>query len=90
METVARSVVVHGRVQGVFFRDSCRQQARGLGVAGWVRNEPDGSVRVHVEGEPEAVASLVRWLHEGPPFAQVRRVDVNDAGPTGAAGFEVR
>jgi acylphosphatase len=83
-------VVVHGRVQGVFFRDSCRQEAARLGVAGWVRNEPDGSVRVHVEGDPEAVSSLVQWLHEGPPYARVQRVEVADAGPTGAKGFHVR
>jgi acylphosphatase len=90
MAATARSVVVHGRVQGVFFRDSCLREAERLGVSGWVRNEPDGSVRVHVEGEPEAVASLVRWLHEGPPYARVLRVDVNEAGPTGATRFEVR
>jgi acylphosphatase len=74
----------------VFFRDSCLREAQRLGVSGWVRNEPDGSVRVQVEGDPEAVAALVQWLHEGPPYARVRRVDVNDAGSTGATTFEVR
>jgi acylphosphatase len=81
---------VHGRVQGVFFRDSCRQEAEAAGVRGWVRNEPDGSVSAQFEGAPGAVDRLVEWCHSGPPSARVRRIDVNDVGISGVATFEVR
>ncbi len=87
---VAKVAVVHGRVQGVFFRDSCLREARRAGVTGWVRNEPDGTVRAHVEGDPSSVDALVRWLHEGPPFARVHHVDLTDVPPTGSSIFEVR
>lgn len=85
--SVARDVVVHGEVQGVFFRDSCRREAERLGVAGWVRNEPDGTVAAHLEGPPAAVEELVRWCHDGPPRARVERVDVVEAEPKGVGGF---
>lgn len=84
---VARDVVVHGAVQGVFFRDSCRREAERLGVAGWIRNEPDGTVAGHFEGPREAVEELVGWCHEGPPRARVQRVDVVGSEPQDAAGF---
>jgi acylphosphatase len=87
---VARSVVVHGSVQGVFFRDTCRQMAEKVQVAGWVRNEPDGTVAAHFEGTAEAVESMVTWCHEGPARARVDRVEVTPARPTGLAGFDVR
>ena len=90
MSTTARRVRVHGRVQGVFFRDSCRAEAEARGVAGWVTNEPDGSVSAHLEGDPESVAAVVTWCHEGPRHAQVERVDESEAPPEGLAGFEVR
>ncbi len=90
MATVARSVTVHGRVQGVFFRDSCRSEARRHGVAGWVRNEPDGSVQALFEGPPESVEAMVDWCRSGPPHSRVARVDVAEAEPSGAASFEVR
>ena len=90
MTTTARRVRVHGRVQGVFFRDSCRAEAQARGVAGWVTNEPDGSVSAHLEGDPEAVAAVVAWCHDGPRHARVERVDEHDATPEGLAGFEVR
>ncbi len=86
---VARRVVVHGRVQGVFFRDSCRRAARSAGVSGWVRNEPDGSVAAVFEGPATAVDQMVRWCHEGPPRAQVERVHVTEADPSGSASFDV-
>lgn len=89
-ETIARDVVVSGRVQGVFFRDSTRREARRLGVTGWVRNCPDGTVRAHVEGVPEAVAELVRWCREGPRHADVDDVRVSEAESEGGRGFEVR
>src|SRR4051812_25064600 len=67
----AVDVTVTGRVQGVSFRAYAEQQAARLGVAGWVRNEPDGSVAVHVEGDADAVDAFVRWAHEGPGLARV-------------------
>lgn len=80
---------VTGRVQGVSFRWYTQEQARRLGVSGWVRNEPDGSVLLHAEGDDEAVDALVAWCHDGPGFARVRGVAVRDASPTGAAGFDI-
>jgi acylphosphatase len=81
---------VTGRVQGVSFRWYTQEQARSLGVAGWVRNEPDGSVLVHAEGEAEAVDALVAWCHDGPALARVAEVAVREAAPSGARGFDVR
>lgn len=87
---VARTVVVHGRVQGVFFRDTCRREAEAARVAGWVRNEPDGSVAALFEGHQDAVRAMVDWCRSGPPSARVSRVEVTEVEPTGAAAFEVR
>lgn len=80
---------VTGRVQGVSFRWYTQEQARRLGVAGWVRNEPDGSVLLHAEGDGAAVDALVAWCHEGPALARVRGVAVREAAPSGASSFEV-
>ena len=85
----AVDVTVTGLVQGVFFRAETQQEAYRLGVAGWVRNRPDGSVAAHFEGEPEAVDAMVAWCREGPRRARVDDVDVRDAEPTGARRFEV-
>ena len=81
---------VTGRVQGVSFRWYTQEQARRLGVAGWVRNEPDGSVLLHAEGEDEAVDALVAWCRTGPAMARVADVAVREAAPTGATSFETR
>ncbi len=89
-QRVARSVQVQGRVQGVFFRDSCQQEARRLGVCGWVRNEPDGSVAAHFEGAEAAVEAMVTWCRSGPRHARVQRVDVEVREPAGAGDFRVR
>jgi acylphosphatase len=86
----AVEAVVHGAVQGVFFRDTCRSEAREAGVRGWVRNEPDGTVRAHFEGSHEAVDRLTAWAHHGPPRARVDHVDVAPTEPDGSQGFEVR
>lgn len=88
-EYVAREVVVHGLVQGVFFRDSCRREAQRLGVAGWARNEPDGTVAAWFEGPAEAVDAMTAWCHDGPPRARVERVDVHPAEPRQLTGFRV-
>jgi acylphosphatase len=84
-----RRVVVHGRVQGVFFRDTTRRMAAERGVAGWVRNRPDGAVEAVFEGEPQGVESMVRFAHEGPRGADVDTVEVFEEEPEGLSGFRV-
>ncbi|MFZ5523088.1 MAG: acylphosphatase [Pseudomonadota bacterium] len=69
-------LVIHGRVQGVFFRDSMRREAQNLGVAGWVRNRSDGTVEAAVHGEPAAVDAIVRWAQHGSQHAQVVAVEI--------------
>lgn len=69
-------MVIRGRVQGVFFRDSMRQEANKLGITGWVRNRSDGTVEAAIQGETAAVDAIVRWAHRGPQHAQVERVDI--------------
>ena len=86
---IARRVVVKGRVQGVWYRASCRAEAERLGVRGTVRNRVDGAVEVHAEGEPSGVEQLVAWCWNGPPVAAVVAVDVEEVDPTGVSGFEV-
>ena len=86
---IRRRVVVHGLVHGVFFRDSVRCRAQSRGVAGWVRNNPDGTVEAAFEGEVDAVERLVRFVHDGPRSARVDRVDVHEETPEGLAGFRV-
>jgi acylphosphatase len=88
-ERIRRRVVVHGRVQGVFFRDSVRQRARSRGVDGWVRNRPDGTVEAAFEGLPDAVEDLVRFCREGPRGARVARIELTDEPPEGLEGFAV-
>jgi acylphosphatase len=87
--TVRRRVVVHGRVQGVFFRDTARERARAHGVVGWVRNRPDGALEAVFEGSPDDVERLVRFCRTGPPRAAVERVEVSEEEPEGLSGFEV-
>lgn len=87
---IGKRVVVSGRVQGVFFRDSCRAEAQRRGVTGWVRNRGDGSVEAHFEGEPSAVAAMVDWARQGPRHARVDHVHAYEASPEGASGFVVR
>lgn len=88
-ERTARRVRVHGEVQGVSFRYFCRQEARRLGVDGWVRNEPDGTVAAYVEGPRRAVEEMVEWCNEGPSSARVRHVEVEVVELSGVAGFSV-
>ena len=89
-DPVAKRVVVHGSVQGVFFRDTTRRKAQSRGVTGWVRNCSDGTVEALFEGEPDAVEAMVAFARAGPRGASVERVDVSDAAPEGRGGFEVR
>lgn len=86
---VRRRLVVHGRVQGVAFRYATRERARALGVDGWVRNLPDGSVEAVLEGEPGIVAELTAFCRVGPPGARVDRVEEHAEEPEGLRGFGV-
>jgi len=81
---------VTGRVQGVSFRWYTQEQARSLGVTGWVRNEPDGSVLLHAEGEDDAVDALLEWCRTGPSMARVADVAVRDDAASGATSFDTQ
>ena len=83
-------VVVHGGVQGVFFRVETRDRAGSLGLGGWVRNAADGSVEAVFEGEDERVRSMVDWCGRGPRGAHVDEVDVTWEDPQGELGFSIR
>jgi acylphosphatase len=87
---IRRRVVVHGRVQGVFFRDSVRRLAQQHGVSGSVENRWDGSVEAVFEGEEDAVERLVAFCRKGPRGAQVESVDVSEEAAEGLSGFAVR
>jgi acylphosphatase len=87
---IRRRVVIHGWVQGVFFRDTVRRRARVAGIAGWVRNNWDGTVEAVFEGEAGAVERLIDFCRQGPRGAQVDRVEVIDEDPEGFSGFEIR
>ena len=89
MATEARLFTVHGRVQGVWFRDSTRREASRLGIAGYAINLPDGNVEVLACGASNALDELADWLQSGPPMASVTRVDVRDADTNQADGFRV-
>lgn len=69
-------VIIDGRVQGVFFRQSTYEEARRLGVNGWVRNRRDGTVEAVFEGEDDPVREMVEWCRQGPPYAIVRSLDL--------------
>jgi acylphosphatase len=87
---IRRRVIVHGQVQGVFFRDSTRRLAQQHRVAGWVTNRWDGTVEAVFEGEKDAVERLVTFCREGPRGAQVESVEVTEEEPEGLQGFQVR
>jgi acylphosphatase len=89
MARVRKHVVVAGRVQGVFFRDSVRRLAEQHGVAGWVRNTWDGTVEAAFEGEPDAVERLVEFCRAGPSGASVDHVEVRAEQPEGLSAFRV-
>ena len=85
-----RRIVVHGSVQGVFFRDSLRRLAERHGVSGWARNTSEGTVEAVFEGEPEAVERLVSFARTGPPDARVEATEVHEEEPEGLSGFAIR
>ena len=84
-----RRVRVWGAVQGVFFRATCAREASGRGVAGWVRNLPDGSVEAVFEGEPDAVEAMTAWCRRGPDGARVDGVEAADEPSEGLEGFRI-
>lgn len=85
----AVEVRITGRVQGVFFRASCAEYARQLGVRGWVRNQPDGSVLAHFEGGYTSVEEIIDWCRKGPRRSEVSDVEVTRVPPLNAEGFVV-
>jgi acylphosphatase len=87
--TVRKRVRAHGRVQGVFFRDTLRRAARRDGVAGWAANRSDGTVEAVLEGDEQAVERLVELCRNGPGHAEVAQLDVTDEEPEGLSGFDV-
>ena len=87
---IARKLLLFGRVQGVFFRQWTIDQARALGVAGWVRNRPDGSLEAHLQGEEAAVTQMAARMRKGPARARVDDVMIEDAAPQEIEGFRVR
>lgn len=89
MEITRAHLLISGRVQGVWYRESTRQEAGRLGLAGWVRNLADGRVEAAAEGPAAAVEQLIRWCHEGPRLARVTDVAVSWEAPQDEAGFRV-
>lgn len=86
---IRRRVVVHGRVQGVFFRDTVRRHAVAAGVAGWARNTADGTVEALFEGEADAVEGLIAFCHHGPRGARVDHVEISSEPPERLQGFQI-
>jgi len=86
----ALRLIVAGRVQGVGFRWSAKDEAERVGARGWVRNLPDGTVEIHLEGDSGAVNHMRRWAAHGPPGARVAGVEEGDADAEGQLGFDVR
>jgi acylphosphatase len=84
------AIRVTGRVQGVFYRASARAEAERLGLSGFVRNRPDGSVYAEAEGPRETLDRFVAWCRRGPPHAQVESVEAEEGKPKGYAGFTIR
>jgi len=87
---IRRHVFVTGRVQGVWFRDACRNLAQAFGVSGWVENLPDGRVEAVFEGPEGLVEAMVGWCHQGPPRAAVESVESTAEPTEGITGFELR
>ena len=90
MDAKALYIRVHGRVQGVWFRASAQNKARELELKGWVRNAPDGSVEIHAEGTGEHLDQFVIWCRQGPPSAEVSRLDNDSVAMENFQTFEIR
>lgn len=83
-------IKVYGRVQGVFFRDSVKRQADILGIKGFAKNEPDGSVYIEAEGEEDILQEFVRWCKTGPDLAYVNKVEIEEGDVKNFEDFQVR
>lgn len=86
---IIRSIIISGKVQGVFFRASAKEQAENLGITGWVKNLPDGTVEIHAQGEKEAMQTFLEWCKKGPESAFVEQVQVKKVSPIKTAEFEI-
>jgi acylphosphatase len=84
---INKQIKISGKVQGVFFRQSTVQKALELGIKGWVKNEPDGSVSVEIEGIPSAMMEMEAWLKHGPPMAKVESLEITDGEVLNYADF---
>ena len=89
MSSQTLHLLIHGRVQGVWFRESMKQKAEQLGISGWVMNRADGSVEAVIQGNGQAVAAMLEWTHHGPPLAKVTRVEQHAVSGE-YSGFEKR
>lgn len=85
-----KSIQIKGKVQGVFFRKSTQEKAQQLGISGWVQNDPDGSVRIEIEGSAKAIEQMEKWLHTGPKRAEVNELIIKEGEWKGYKTFEVR
>ena len=85
----AYNIVVEGKVQGVFYRQSTREKAKELNVKGWVKNCDDGSVQIHAEGDPADLSEFIKWCHQGPRNARVSGVKHMEIQVNGYSGFEI-
>ena len=85
-----RHLRIHGRVQGVWYRGWAVDNARALGLSGWVRNRRDGTVEMLIRGDDEAVEAMIARCRPGPPAARVERIEVSESDDTAPAGFEAR
>ncbi len=83
MASVRAHLIISGRVQGVWYRASARDEARNIGLVGWVKNLHNGNVEAVAEGSKESIEQFIRWCHEGPPHAKVKEVQVDWQDPTG-------
>ena len=90
MDAKALHIRVHGRVQGVWFRASAQNKASELDLRGWVQNAPDGSVEIHAEGADESLDHFVLWCREGPPSAEVSRLDIDSVTVENFSTFAIR
>jgi acylphosphatase len=90
MTRISRKVIVNGLVQGVFFRKYTTEKATALQLDGLVRNEPDGSVYIEVEGEEDSVREFLSWCHKGSPSSHVEKVMISEMTPSGQKGFHIR
>ena len=89
MANTAVHIIVHGLVQGVFFRASAQARATELGLAGWVRNLSNGTVEIHAEGDKDALRHFIEWCQKGPPFAKVSQCELHWIDPEVMNSFKI-